>query len=301
MNMQKQILQKALQWTILDVLQWTADYFSSHQVDSPRLTAEILLAETLGIDRVGLYVRFDQPLTENERHRFREMVKRRIQREPVAYITGRKDFWKISLEVTPDVLIPRPETEILVETALETMPDAPEKPLRILDMGTGSGAIVISLAHSFPGPRYFASDVSRSALGVAFRNAALNSVSDRIAFFASRWFDAVSPSIAFDRIVSNPPYIPSVQVPHLPPEISRYEPAQALDGDADGLRDISILVSRAPGFLAPGGLLLLEIGHDQKPAVEGMVQDHPDWVDLSFRRDYAGHDRVAVFTRRTGN
>lgn len=299
--MQKQILQKALQWTILDVLQWTADYFSAHHIDSPRLTAEILLAETLGIDRVGLYVRFDQPLSENERNRFREMVKRRIQREPVAYITGRKDFWKITLAVSPDVLIPRPETEILVETALETMPEASEMPLCILDMGTGSGAIVISLAHSLPGPRYFASDISPSALRIACGNAVLNNVSDRIVFFSARWFDAVSSLFAFDMIVSNPPYIPSAQVPYLAPEISHYEPAQALDGDKDGLRDISILVSRAHEFLTPGGVLLMEIGHDQKPAVEKMVRDHPDWVDLSFRQDYAGHDRVAVFTRRAGN
>ncbi len=296
--MQKQIFQKALQWTILDVLQWTADYFSAHDIDSPRLTAEILLAETLGIDRVGLYVRFDQPLSEKERNRFRKMVKRRIQREPVAYITGRKDFWKITLEVSPVVLIPRPETEILVEAALEMTPDSPESPLRILDMGTGSGAIVISLAHSLPGPLYFASDISGCALRIASGNAVLNNVSHRIAFFASRWFESVSPSCAFDRIVSNPPYIPSAQVPHLLPEIAKYEPSEALDGDADGLRDISILISEAPGFLTPGGLLLLEIGHDQKPAVERMAEKHPDWVDLGFRKDYAGHHRVAVLKRR---
>lgn len=296
--MRNPTLQKAHQWTILDVLKWTVDYFSAHDIDSPRLTAEILLAETLGIDRVGLYVRFDQPLTEPERERFRSMVKRRVRKEPVAYILGRKDFWKIRLAVTPDVLIPRPETELLVETALERIPENPESPMRIIDMGTGSGAIVVSLAHSRPGPMYFASDISPAALCIAARNAVSNNVQDRIACFASRWFDAIAPSAVFDMIVSNPPYVPAAEVSGLAPEIARYEPVGALDGDVDGLRDISTLIETGPRFLVSGGFLMIEIGHDQKSAVERMVENHPDCGDLFFRKDYAGHFRVAVITRR---
>ncbi len=296
--MQNPILQKAPEWNILGVLKWTTGYFADHHVDSPRLTAEILLAETLGIDRVGLYVRFDQPLTEDERQRFRSLVKRRIRKEPVSYIIGRRDFWKISLAVTPDVLIPRPDTEIIVEAALDLMPVPMEKPLRFLDMGTGSGAIAISLAHSFPGPLYFASDISPNALRIAAGNAVLNGVADRVAFFASRWFDAVSAACAFDMIVSNPPYIPSGQIPHLAPEITDYEPVLALDGDGDGLRDIAVLVSEGPGFLVPGGIMILEIGHDQKPAVEKLAKSQPNWADIAFRKDYAGHDRAVVLRRR---
>ena len=296
--MQNPILEKTPEWTLLGVLKWTTGFFADHHIDSPRLTAEILLAETLGIDRVGLYVRFDQPLTEDERQRYRALVKRRIRKEPVAYIIGRKDFWTISLSVTPDVLIPRPETEIVVEAALDLMPVSMGKPPRILDMGTGSGAIVISLAHSFPGPLYFASDLSYPALQVAAGNAVLNDVADRVSFFASRWFDAVSASCPFDMIVSNPPYIPSNRIPLLAPEITDYEPLLALDGDGDGLRDIAVLVSEGPGFLAPGGIMILEIGHDQKPAVEKLAQSHPDWDDIAFRKDYAGHDRAAVLRRR---
>lgn len=295
--MQKQTSRKALQWTILEVLKWTADYFSSHGIDNPRLTAEILLAETLEIDRVGLYVRFDQPLTESERTRFRAMVKRRVSREPVAYIVGRKDFWNIALEVTPDVLIPRPETEILVAAALEMMPDNRKTPFRVLDMGTGSGAIVISLAHSMPSPFYAASDISFAALQVAARNAFANNVADRIFFFVSRWFESISKTFAFDMILSNPPYIPSTDIRRLAPEIANHEPALALDGDADGLRDISILVSESHGFLVDGGILMMEIGHDQKDAVERLVEKRPEWADLCFKKDYAGHHRVAVLKR----
>jgi release factor glutamine methyltransferase len=297
MRNQNHILKKTSPWTILEVLKWTADYFSANQIDSPRLTAEILLAETLGIERIALYVRFDQPLTEDERARYKGMVKRRILKEPVAYILGRKDFWKIELALTPDVLIPRPETEILVEAALDILSkkQGPEPP-RVLDMGTGSGAIVISLAHSMPEMIGYASDISRAALAVAARNAVLNKVGGRVSFFASKWFDSISPAYSFDMIVSNPPYIPSAQIPGLAPEISSYEPVTALDGDVDGLRDIATLVAKGPDYLVPGGTLIIEIGHDQKNAVERMVENQTG-CDLYFQKDYSGHDRVAVIRR----
>lgn len=285
------------QWTILEVLKWTAGYFSANHVDTPRLTAEILLAEVLGIDRIGLYVRFDQPLSEDERDRFRALVKRRILGEPVAYILGRKDFWKIGLAVTPDVLIPRPETEILVAAALEMMPAGGRRPpARVIDMGTGSGAIVISLAHTRPDPIYFASDISPAALCVAAGNAALNNVADRISFFASNWFQAVSPACSFDMILSNPPYVPSGELESLAPEISGHEPFMALDGDADGLRDIGALVAEGHRYLAPGGVLMMEIGHDQRAAVARMAESRSGWKDVVFRKDYAGHDRIALLT-----
>ena len=285
------------QWTILDVLKWTTGYFSANLVDTPRLTAEILLAEVLGIDRIGLYIRFDQPLSEDERDRFRALVKRRTLGEPVAYILGRKDFWKINLAVTPDVLIPRPETEILVEAALEMMPAENRRPpARVIDMGTGSGAIVISLAHARPDPLYFASDISPAALRVAAGNAVLNNVADRISFFSANWFQAVSPACSFDMILSNPPYVPSGELGSLAPEIFGHEPFTALDGDADGLRDIAALVAESPKYLVPGGVLVMEIGHDQRAAVAQMAENRSEWKGVVFRRDYAGHDRIAILT-----
>jgi len=290
-------LQKAHQWTILDVLTWTAEYFSANRIEAPRLTAEILLAETIGVDRIDLYVRFEQPLTEDERSRFRELVKRRIRREPTAYILGRKDFWTIGLEVTSDVLIPRPETEFLVEAALERIDEAHTPLMRIFDMGTGSGAIAISLACCRTSPVFFASDSSPSALVLASRNAAANGAAGRIGFFASRWFDAVSKNAGFDMIVSNPPYIPSSGIAALEPEIRGFEPAAALDGGVDGLRDIAHLIEDAPEYLGPSGMLLLEIGHDQKDAVEAIASRGRAFRDVSFRKDYAGHDRVAILKK----
>lgn len=295
--MRKKTLQKVHQWTILDVLTWTAEYFSANRIEAPRLTAEILLAETIGVDRIDLYVRFEQPLTEEERFRYRELVKRRIRREPTAYILGRKDFWTIGLEVTPDVLIPRPETEFLVEAALERIDEDHNPLMRIFDMGTGSGAIAISLACCRKSPVFFASDSSPAALGVASRNAAANGVAGRIGFFASRWFDAVSKNAGFDMIVSNPPYIPSSTIAELDPEVRDFEPAAALDGGGDGLRDIAFLIREAPEYLEPSGTLLLEIGHDQKEAVEALASRDHAFRDVSFRKDYAGHHRVAVLKK----
>lgn len=297
MNMRKQTLQKAHQWTILDVLTWTAEYFSGNHIDAPRLTAEILLAETIGVDRIDLYVRFEQPLTEDERARFRELVKRRIRREPTAYILARKDFWTIGLEVTPDVLIPRPETEFLVEAALERIDEDHAPLMRIFDMGTGSGAIAISLACSRTSPVFFASDSSPAALRVASRNAAANGVANRIRFFASGWFDAVSKNAGFDMIVSNPPYIPSTRMADLEPEVRDFEPAAALDGGGDGLRDIAFLIGQAPEYLRPAGMLLLEIGHDQKEAVEALAARSQAFGDIFFRKDYGGHHRVAILKK----
>ncbi len=299
--MLNRILKKEPQWTILEVLKWTTEYFSVNGIDSPRLTAEILLSEVLGIERIGLYVRFDQPLSEDERTRFKALVKRRLLREPVAYILGRKDFWKIELDLTPDVLIPRPETEILVERAIEAvdemMSENRKTPFRAIDMGTGSGAIAISLAHCRPGLLYYASDLSYAALRVAVHNAALNKVKDRISFFASNWFESIARSCSFDMILSNPPYISSAEVTKLAPEILNHEPLMALDGDVDGLRDIFRLIEEAPAFLAPGGFLMMEIGCDQKAAVEQKVEKQPEYAEVSFRKDYGGHHRVAVIKK----
>src|SRR6056297_782327 len=201
-------------WTILDLVNWTTAYFKSHHIDSPRLTVELLLAELLDIDRIELYMRFDQPLAEAELSRFKQMIKRRLRREPLAYILGRKDFWETRLSVDPSVLIPRPETEFLVEAALAEIPEGPPAaPMKILELGTGSGAIIVSLAAQRPGHLFFASDVSVKALAVARANAAANPAADQIHFFAGSWLEPVAPSAGFDLLVSNPPYVPCADIP----------------------------------------------------------------------------------------
>lgn len=282
-------------WTILRLLQWTADYFKTRRVESPRSSAEILLAEALGCDRIDLYVRFDQPLQEEELARFKGLIKRRVRGEPVAYITGKRGFWTLDLGVCESVLIPRPETETLVEAALDLLAvDPAEGPKRVLDLGTGAGAIVLALAAERPGHSFFASDRSARALLQAKANAGTAPVR----FFCGDWFDPVSPAASgFDLLLSNPPYIPTADLGALQVEIRDHEPRLALDGGRDGLSAIRRLIATAPDHLCAGGHLLLEIGWDQAPAVERIVRDIPAFSPPRIRKDDAGRDRVAILQK----
>ncbi|MBC2714305.1 MAG: peptide chain release factor N(5)-glutamine methyltransferase [Desulfobacteraceae bacterium] len=287
------------QWTILKILQWTTSYFKSHPIDSPRLTAEILLAHVLGINRIDLYLRFDQPLIKQELSVFKGFIKRRVNREPVAYITGTREFWGIDFNVTPEVLIPRPETEFLVEESLKLIPaDTSAGRFRVMDVGTGSGAVIVSLAINRPGHSYFASDISKKAITVAGKNAFSNGVNEEISFLVGELFAALNrDDQAFDLIVSNPPYIPSYQIAGLAPEVGKYEPVLALDGGADGLDVVGKIIEDAPLYLKKNGILMIEIGSDQKIRVEQIVTDDGRYSELKFIRDYSGHDRVALMRR----
>lgn len=285
-------------WTILNLLKWTTDYFSQHAIDSPRSTAEILLAHTLSVKRIDLYLQYDQPLNAGELRGFKALIKRRVAREPVAYIVGRKEFWGLDFEVAPGTLIPRPETECLVEVALAVI-DArfPLKTCRILELGTGSGAVVTALAKERPGPHYFASDRSCRTLGLAHRNASANGLSGAIHFFAGDWFAPLSaPGGRLDMVVSNPPYIDSAVMPTLQPEITQFEPEGALDGGADGLASIRRIIAQAPDHVVPGGCLILETGHDQHRAIAELAGQHPAYAQVEFSKDYSGYDRIACLT-----
>jgi release factor glutamine methyltransferase len=285
-------------WTILDLLKWTTDYFNRHAIDSPRSTAEILLAHTLAAKRIDLYTGYDQPLNPAELEHFKALIKRRLSREPVAYIVGRKEFWGLDFEVEPGTLIPRPETECLVETVLKVMETTPlERPWRILELGTGSGAVVTALAKERPGQIYFASDRSCRTLGLAHRNATANGLGGRIHFFAGDWLAPLAPKGAsLDMVVSNPPYIKTDIIPALQPEISRFEPLAALDGGKDGLGCIFDIMEQVTGRVVPGGRLVLETGHDQHPAIEKWVAHHPGYAQVDFSKDYSGYDRIACLT-----
>mgnify|MGYP006287066093 CR=1 FL=1 len=289
-------------WTIIKLLQRTASFFDSQGIDSPRLDAELLLAAALGMTRIDLYLRHDQPLDPDELDRFRDLVKRRKDREPVAYILGAKAFWTLDLAVGPDVLIPRPETECLVESVLAFLKVRDDQASGyFLDLGTGSGAIALALAQSCPAARGVAVDRSLGALALADGNRRRHHLEDRVALLAGSWLECFSPVKArFDAIVSNPPYIPSAQIDDLQPEIARYEPRPALDGGADGLDCIRHLVARAPAFLVPGGGLFLEIGHDQYPAVRQLASDRGVYAHVACRQDYSGQDRVACLIKQGG-
>lgn len=272
-------------WTVLRILRWTAAFFEEKGIDSGRLDAELLLANTLDLDRVGLYLDFDRPLTKNELAGFRNKVQRRAGREPVQYILGETEFWSLPLQVSPDVLIPRPDTEVLVEEALKRC----DGPVDVIDVGTGSGAIAIAIAHDRPSVKITAIDSSSLALEVARGNAGRLGLTDRISF---QQVDlALLPQGPYDLVVSNPPYIAAAEWETLMPEVSTFEPRVALYGGEDGLDAYRHLARQSPDILKPGGWLLVEVGAEQSGAVLGLFTS-AGLTETGVRNDYAGIPRV---------
>lgn len=286
-------------WTILKVLQWTTDYFSRHKVEQPRASAEVLLAYVLGKERIQLYLHYDQPLTATELARYRRAIQRRAAHEPTQYITQKQEFWSLEFEVNPSVLIPRPETELLVEMAIDLLGHHAHT---VLDLGTGSGAIAVAIAHERPAARILAADISYAALQVAKRNALRHHVQHRIWFVAANWFDSLAPLRAgFDLIVSNPPYIGDDELAGLAPEIEKYEPATALKGGGpQGLDTIRTLLETAPDYLRPGGSILLEIGQGQADILQDELQQNLNFQGYRIKNDYSGIPRILHLTRARG-
>jgi len=268
-----------------------ASFLERHGAATPRLDAEVLLAHVLATDRVGVYLRFDQPLGTAEVDAYRSLVRRRAAREPVAYLTGRREFWSRELAVTPDVLVPRPETELLIERALAAVPVG-DRPVRILDLGTGSGALAVTLASERPAASVVALDVSTGAAAIARRNAQSAGVGDRVLVAVGDWAAPLAPAARFDLIVSNPPYVPTAALDDLAPEVRR-EPAIALDGGADGLAAYRCLVPAAAVLLAPAACLLVEVGAGQAPAVAALFAQC-GLAGVVCYADLAGVDRVVA-------
>lgn len=282
--------EKKEQWTVGSILKWTGQYFCEKGVASPRLDAEVLLSHILGKDRLYLYVHFDRPLDEQELTEYRKLVKQRALRTPVAYLVGYKEFMGLTFSVTPDVLIPRPDTEVLVEAVLERLKEK-DKP-SILDIGTGSGAIIISLLSKLPQAYGLAIDLSAAALAVAGQNAVHQLVSDRLQLAAGDIFEPVSNQ-CFDVIVSNPPYIPDKDIAGLEPEV-RQEPHGALAGGQDGLDFYRRIISQAPGYVNPGGFLALEVGIHQAEAVAALAKAGGIFTVEAICQDYGGVERVLI-------
>ncbi len=273
---------------LLEVLRATERYLADRGVDSPRLNAEHLLAHALGLKRMELYLQFDRPLTETERVPLRDMVKRRGTREPLQHILGTAEFHGRSFLSDPRALVPRPETEQLVELALE-LAKAHASPA-LLDIGTGTGVIALTLALELPAAAIHATDLSPDALALAADNAARHQLTDRIRFHQTNLLPP--DDTKFDLILANLPYIPSGEIAALSPEV-RHDPASALDGGAEGLDLIRRLIAEAPARLAPGGALLLEIGADQADAVNALLSALK-YRDISLRPDYQNIPRFAV-------
>jgi len=274
-------------WTVLKLLQWTAEYFRDKGIESPRLDAELLLSATLEMDRVALYVNFERPLIAEELARYREKVRRRADREPLQYILGETEFWSLPFSVNPFVLIPRADTEVLVEEALKRIDGCSN----VLDVGTGSGAIAVALAHEKPEIKVTALDCSEDALEVARGNARRNGVVERVACLAGN-LNSLPPG-PFDMIVSNPPYIPSRDWEQLMPEVRDHEPRLALDGGDDGLEAYRRIAVQALKILSPGGWLLVEVGIGQAAVVSALFKA-AGLTEVVQRDDYAGIPRVVM-------
>ena len=273
---------------LLEVLRGTERYLADRGVESPRLNAEHLLAHALGLKRMELYLQFDRPLTEAERAPLRDLVKRRGTREPLQHVLGTAEFHGRTFTCDKRALVPRPETEQLVELALGMTKDNPAATL--LDIGTGSGVIALTLALELPSAVLHATDLSPDALALAAENAARHALTDRIVFHQA---DLLPPGdVRFDLIIANLPYIPAEDIASLSPEV-RHDPSSALDGGADGLDLIRRLIDTAPGRLAPGGALLLEIGLGQADAVNALLSARK-FRDISVRPDYQNIPRFAV-------
>ncbi len=283
----------AEQWTIGRILSWTKQYFTDKGVASPRLDAEVLLSHILQTDRIYLYVHFDQPLHQEELLKFRQAVKERALRRPVAYITGSKDFMGLSFQVSPAVLIPRPDTEILVESAQKCLADCPQP--RLADIGTGSGAIIISLLHLLPDASGVAVDISAAALAVAKQNAACHQVTERLEFYQGNMTQPLTGT--FDAILSNPPYIPDEVVATLELEVQQ-EPVGALKGGRDGLDFYRQLLTNSAVYLKPDGFLALEIGQGQADAIARLATTSPFTIQ-SISKDYGGIERVVILRKKT--
>ena len=316
-------------WTIGRILKWTEQYFKDKGIESPRLDAEVLLAHVLEKQRIYLYVHFDEPLQPGELAAYREMVKQRVLHVPVAQILGEKEFMGLTFKVTADTLVPRPDTEILVQAAVERLKamrgeakapedesladgeeassaanrdeaavDVSQEPLRIADIGTGSGAICLSVLHYLADTVADTVDISPEARAVAEENAASLGLADRVTFHTG---DLLQPLVGmtFAAILSNPPYIPEADIATLAPEVRLKEPHTALSGGRDGLDFYRRLAKEAPAMLVPGGFMAFEVGIHQAEPVAALAKANPLIARTEILPDYAGIDRVVVGWRKT--
>ena len=275
-------------WTIGRILKWTEQYFKDKGIESPRLDAEVLLAHVLEKQRIYLYVHFDEPLQPGELAAYREMIKKRVLRVPVAQILGEKEFMGLTFKVTADTLVPRPDTEILVQAAVDRLRAmAGEEPLRFADIGTGSGAICLSVLHYLAGTVADTVDISPAARAVA----------DRVTFHTGDLLQPLS-GMVFAAILSNPPYIPEADIATLAPEVRLKEPHTALSGGQDGLDFYRRLANEAPAMLVPGGFTAFEVGIHQAGDVAALLKANPLIGRTEILPDYAGIDRVVVGWRK---
>ena len=295
--------EQALPWTVRRLLEWTTGFFTRKQVDSPRLSAELLLGHVLNLPRIGLYTNYERLLGEDQLTDFRALVKRAGEHEPIAYLTGRAFFFNLELRVTRDVLIPRPDTETVVENVLQWVRNTPGfEAARVLDVCTGSGCVALAIAERLKSATLTATDISPAALAVARHNAERLGLGGRVVFALGDLFEplrTLPDAQPFNIITANPPYIASSHIAQLDRNVRDYEPHLALDGGPDGLDVVRRILTEAPDRLTPGGRLFIEIAFDQGAPAKTLGEANPAYDDVRILKDYAGNDRVLTVRKKS--
>jgi len=288
------------EWTIQKLLNWTTEYLTGKGVDAPRLSAELLLSNVLGLKRIELYTQYNRMVEQEHLARLRELVKRAGQHEPVAYLVGRAEFYSIEFEVTPDCLIPRPETELLVQRSIELL-RLRAGPHQVCDLCTGCGVIAVAIAKNVPDAKVIATDLSEAALGVAAKNVRKYGLDERVELLRGDLFEPLIPQLdmaPFDLIVCNPPYVSAAEYEKLEKNVKDYEPRTALYGGEDGLELYRRIAEQVGRFLDSDGALLLEIGYEQGPAVRALLEQTGLFEIIKVDKDLSSHDRIVMAQRK---
>ncbi len=295
-------------WTIQKLLNWIAGYLADKGIDSPRLSAEMLLSHVVGLKRIELYTQFDKPVTKQQLDKLHNLTERAGRHEPIAYLTGKTEFYCLELQVSPDCVIPRPETELLVERAIEFLRAHTGRQL-VCDLCTGNGCIAIALARNYPDASIIATDISDSALAIAAKNIEKHQVKDRIKLLCGDLFDPLVPQLdveklvldsdrGFDLIVCNPPYVSAPEFEKLDRNIKDYEPKLALFAGADGLDVYRRIAEKVDQFLKPNAALMLEIGYAQGQAVRELLEKANCFAETTIEKDHHNNDRIAIAKKR---
>jgi release factor glutamine methyltransferase len=297
------------EWTIQKLLLWTTEYFTKKGIDAPRLSAELLLSHVLGLKRIELYTQFNKIVEQERLSQLRELVKRVAEHEPIAYLTGKREFYSLDFEITRDCLIPRPETELLVERAIEFLrtrsgnqPAVSLPNPYVCDLCTGCACVAVAIARNFANCRIVATDISDAALEVAERNISRHGLGGRIELLRGDLFEPIIPGLGpakFDLIVCNPPYVSQAQFEKLAKNVRDFEPKLALAAGADGLDIIKRIIADAAQFLKPASALMLEIGNEQGPVVHKLLEATGHFATIAIEKDYQNLDRLAVAVRKS--
>jgi len=293
-------LAKKENYNVSEILKLATSFLEKNGIQNPRLDSELLLGKILNLSRVEIYADFFRPLILREIEDYRKLIILRAKGKPVAYIVGEKPFRHLNLKVNSDVLIPRPETELVVDKVLEIAKKRKENEVKMVDLGTGSGAIALSVVYEMPDVFMVALDFSEKALNVARENAKLYGLNDKVKFICCDLFKGLDNGLKnkIDVIVSNPPYIPSGKINELQREIRDFEPLSALDGGPDGLKEYRRIIAEAPDYLKEDGYLVLEIGENQADSVECLLNDSGKYDEVDISKDYAGIERVVVARKK---